>query len=170
MANKSDAFMAIQRVNVREYGKFATLVKAIDDYTKKTEGSDANLLYIARLYRKEGLPLPSGGYGNPLAVALEMNQYVGALYLLKNNGKIQMDLENVAFNSTYDECYDIHNVYAFSMSYFDQELDVSDDFAAILYKGCPELKEEDQENIQAAKEVRALLQSMKNRPAQYKKS
>lgn len=58
------------------YAHFATLCRILNDYSSNQDMNTTNdLKSITQLFTKSGMPLPSGRYGNPLAVALEMQLY-----------------------------------------------------------------------------------------------
>ena len=71
--------------------KAATLVTYMNKYSYYMDEKDRkNLDVFARI--SEGLPLPSGRWGNAIALALEINNYVAAEYLIDNADRLELEL------------------------------------------------------------------------------
>lgn len=78
----------------RAYMKAVNLVKAMERYSTSISDKDKDLLgSLASL--SEGMPLPSGRWGNAIALALEINDYVSAEYLIKNAEEFNLEINRV---------------------------------------------------------------------------
>jgi len=81
------------------YANFAICYNSLMKYAiTPTEEATKELAGIARIIT-DYMPLPSGRYGNILAIALEMGIYAPALFLIENSQELGINLGLV---STYD--------------------------------------------------------------------
>ncbi|MBO5096370.1 MAG: hypothetical protein J6B98_05800 [Bacilli bacterium] len=74
----------------------AHVVIALENYEK--EQTEKNKLKLdLHLLTKDTMLLPSGKWGNLLALALEMHKFKSANYILENREKFQISLDYIAF-------------------------------------------------------------------------
>ena len=74
----------------------AHVVIALENYEK--EQTEKNKLKLdLYLLTKDTMLLPSGKWGNLLALALEMHKFKSANYILENREKFQISLDYIAF-------------------------------------------------------------------------
>lgn len=101
------------------------------------------------------MPLPSGRYGNSLAVALEMQEYKGALYMIQNADELGINLESVS--SVYGEnVWSAQQTFEFSQVGFEMEKTTVDDEFCIDY---PRVVQSNNSNIDAALEISKIFQN-----------
>lgn len=74
-------------------------------------------------YNRKMLPLPSGDFGNSLALALQMNYYVVAKHILEHHEEYGVNLETCAISKN-GEVFDISEVFSYSLEYFDDEEEI----------------------------------------------
>lgn len=75
-------------------------------------------------------PLPSGNYGNALALALEMNYYVVARHILNNYKNYHINLNKCMFTED-KKYYNAKEVFEFSLKYNTDE----EDYKEVDYTG-----------------------------------
>ena len=82
----------------RKKRAFIELASVIDDMKKYgyKEIDEKEFLSSIQFYDKL-YPLPSGNWGNILAVALELNYYIAAKCILDNNEELALDLNIIAY-------------------------------------------------------------------------
>ncbi len=85
------------------YEVFVRMVNALDNYEKEENKDSVQNLFNTILLNNIPMPLPSGNFGNSLAVALEMERYKGALLILKNNEKLNVDTNCISFSIKNEE-------------------------------------------------------------------
>lgn len=74
--------------------KASALVTCMTKYSDYLDEKDRNNLdFFAQI--SEGLPLPSGRWGNAIALALEINNYVAAEYLIENSDRLGLDINTI---------------------------------------------------------------------------
>ena len=72
----------------------AELVSHMNTYAYSMNENDRKLVdFLAE--HSEGLPLPSGRWGNAIALALEVNNYIAAEYLIENAERLKLDTNTV---------------------------------------------------------------------------
>lgn len=137
------------------FANFSILYTALGEYSR--EQNERNLRNILS-FMNVGMPLSSGRYGNALAVALEMQQYRGALFMIKNASELGIDLGSISSELGGDNHWDAARTFEFSLSYFDfTKIEENDEF----YKDYPEVRKIRNDNIDAAQEIAELLQQPK---------
>ena len=115
--------------NIRALAGFTYLYDSLDKYQYvQTEDSEFKLMTNAMIYFNTDLPLPSGNTGSPLAVAMEMHKYIGALYLLNNAGELGINLANISHDNM-GEVYSAKDVLYMSA--------MSDDTSELLKEDMP---------------------------------
>ena len=105
------------------------------------------------------LLLPSGRYGNALAVAFEMQMYISALFILQNAQELNIDLDIVSYTD-YKDVWSAKEAFAFSLKVFDTtKIEESDE----RYKLYPTVIKFNNDTIEAAKEIKEILQVSRKR-------
>ena len=123
------------------------------NYQNDKSEKNKNILDLAIEY-SSGMPLPSGRWGNSLAVALEMRLYDGAKYIIENAEKFDIDLNRVSSDLGGDNPWSAEDVYKLSILKFDFNMILEDDE---VYKDLPSLIERENQNKVAAVEVGRML-------------
>lgn len=137
------------------FANFSMLYSALCEYSH--EQNEQKLRGILR-FINVGMPLPSGRYGNALAVALEMQEYQGALLMIQNASELGIDLESISSELGGNERWGADKTFEFSLSYFDfTKIEENDEF----YKDYPEARKIRNDNIDAAQKIVELLQQPK---------
>lgn len=70
----------------------------------------------------EGLPLPSGRWGNAIALALEINNYVAAEYLIENADRLKLKTDFVVSELGFLNPWSLKEEYLFSLLTYDEEI------------------------------------------------
>ena len=70
----------------------------------------------------EGLPLPSGRWGNAIALALEINNYVAAEYLIENADRLKLKTDLVVSELGFENPWSLKDEYLFSLLTYDEEI------------------------------------------------
>lgn len=87
----------INQKNVYAFSVFYRFLNLLEEYSINKDKEIENK--INKLIDENNgiyLPLPSNRIGSFLAAALEMNEFVGALYLLNNSEKLEIDKDNIS--------------------------------------------------------------------------
>ncbi len=88
----------INQKKVYSFSIFSEFLNLLKEYSinkdKETENKIDNLI---KENRNIYLPLPSNRMGSFLAVAIEMNEFVGALYLLRNSSRLEINSDNISY-------------------------------------------------------------------------
>jgi hypothetical protein len=104
------------------YLQFATLVFYLRRYGRvSSQAHTRDLLQFVNTTGNVWMPLPSGYYGNAIAVAFEMQLYAGAYFLLEHQDQLDLDTEVVAINCD-DKTMSAENSFDFSLSYLPREI------------------------------------------------
>lgn len=137
------------------YSYFSTLCGALNDFSfNRNDKTTAQLKAITKSI-KVGMPLPSGRYGNSLAVALEMQLYQGALFMIENADDLEIDLESVSSEYGGKNVWDAQQTFELSQLGFEKtKIADNDEF----YKNYPWLIQFKNSNIDAALEISSILQ------------
>lgn len=77
-------------------------------------------------FNNKAIPLPSGDYGNVLALALQQNYYVIARHLIDNCVSYGLDFEKCAFSSDGQRVFSLQEEFLYSLEYFEDEKIVED--------------------------------------------
>lgn len=147
-------FLACYENNIRAYSEFAFLVGILKKYQYDKSAQNERLLNFAIEHCKVGMPLPSGRWGNQLAVALEMRLYEGAKYMIENAEKFDIDLNRVSSVQGGESPWSAEEVYQLSVLKFDFNPIPEDD---VDYKEVSSLRDAENQNKIAAVEVGQLL-------------
>lgn len=136
------------------YNLFADLVNSLKNFsTLESDRTTEALLHIAKSIQTK-MPLPSGRWGNALAVALEMQLYKGALVLLENAEALQMSPESVSSEYDGKNVWDAKQTLEFSERYFDKMKLEKDD---AYYKNYPAYIQSHNSNIDAFYKIQDML-------------
>ena len=101
--------------------KAATLVTYMNKYSYYMDEKDRkNLDVFARI--SEGLPLPSGRWGNAIALALEINNYVAAEYLIDNADRLELDTNTVVSEFGGKNAWSLKDEYLYSQLTYEEEI------------------------------------------------
>lgn len=93
------------------------------------------------------LLLPSGRYGSPLALALEFNNYIAALYMIDNSEKLNLSLEDVSSDYYNQDIWNLEIAYQNSFLLFNYNRNDPRSFL----------------NYNASKEIEAIIKNKKEK-------
>lgn len=99
------------------------LVSHMNKYAYSMDEKERNLVDFLAKY-SEGLPLPSGRRGNAIALALEVNNYVAAEYLIENAERLNLDTNTVVSELGGANRWSLKDEYLYSQLTFDDSVDV----------------------------------------------
>lgn len=96
----------------------AHFIVAMENYEK--EQSEKNKLKLdLLLLTKDNILLPSGKWGNALALALEIHKFITANYILENREKFNISIDYIAFElDKSGESIHFEDELDFAVSYF----------------------------------------------------
>lgn len=142
------------------YNHFAVLYKVLNDFSYNKNVETGEQLSVLTKASKSGMPLPSGRWGNALAVALEMRFYQGALFMIENAEELEIDLDSVSSEYGGKDVWDVKQTFELSQLGFDMtKIADNDEF----YKAFPETIKVNNSNVDAAIEISKLLQDKMKR-------
>ncbi len=115
--------------------KAASLVEYMRKYSYyMDEKNRESLDYYAEL--SEGLPLPSGRWGNAIALALEINNYVVAEYLIENSDRLKLYTNTVVSELGGKNPWSLKDEYLYSQLTYDEEImPIIDGISKETYQG-----------------------------------
>lgn len=141
--------------NKTVYSFFSDLCRALKEFSYNEDAKTTEQLMIITRSVKVGMPLPSGRWGNALAVALEMQYYQGALLMIKNAEELEIDLEFVSSEYGGKNVWNAQQTYEISQLGFEKtKIADNDEF----YKEYPWFIRMKNSNIDAALEISSILQ------------
>jgi hypothetical protein len=107
--------MKITQLKIRKdaYLNAANLVRFMEDYGMEKEEEARKLLDLFASI-SDGLPLPSGRWGNAIALALEINNYVAAEYLINNAEELGLETNTVVSELGFKNPWGLREEYLFS--------------------------------------------------------
>lgn len=88
----------------------------------KNEKDKSSLELCTMLSKGLGLPLPSGRWGNAIALALELNEYIAAEYLIKNAKRLGLETSTVVSELGFKNPWTLKEEYLYSLLTFDEPL------------------------------------------------
>ena len=144
------------KIKKTAYIKACNLVRSMEDYsTNLTEETEKKLGLLAYSSSEKGIPLPSGRYGNAIALAFEINDYVSAKYLIENAEELGLETNTVVS----DNPWGMKDEYLYSLLTFDQLTDeMIEDYRKILSNEMfDRLVANFSKQIKAASEVEKML-------------
>lgn len=132
----------------------------IAEYAEK---DDMNKAIISTVQMLDGgmMPLPSGRWGNALAVALEMMLYEPALLIIENADDLGIDLDAVSWEYDGENIWGAEETFEFSKTLLDM-VKIQEHFEC--YKNDPTFKqfvEKQHKNVDAALKITELLEARK---------
>lgn len=131
------------------------LYKVLNDFSNNENVEKTEQLSIITKASKSGMPLPSGRWGNALAVALEMKFYQGALFMIENAEELEIDLDAVSSEYGGKNIWNAQQTFELSQLGFEMTKLADDDE---FYKDYPEIRKANNNNIDDAIEISKLLQ------------
>jgi len=137
------------------YSHFAILYNALNDFSYNQDTETTNQLSAITQLSQVGMPLPSGRYGNALAVALEMQFYQGALFMIKNAEELGINLASVSSEYGGRNVWDLPTTFEFSKRGFKMtKLQLDDP----VYKDYPTFINNHNRDVDSAIEISNILQ------------
>ena len=97
----------------------ANLVTCMNEYRYHMDENNRKSLDTLTLFSK-GLPLPSGRWGNAIALALEINNYVAAEYLIENADRLWLDTNTVVSKLGGKNPWSLKDQYLYSQLTYDE--------------------------------------------------
>lgn len=97
----------------------ANLVTYMNKYRYYMDEKDRETLDIFT-HISEGLPLPSGRWGNAIALSLEVNNYVAAEYLIENADRLELDADTVVSELGYNNAWSLKDEYLYSQLTYEE--------------------------------------------------
>lgn len=82
------------KLGKKAYMNACHLVSSMEKYSYSLLKNDENQL-SAYAYISQGVPLPSGRWGNAIALALETNDYISANYLIEHAEELNLRTDSV---------------------------------------------------------------------------
>ena len=101
--------------------KAATLVTYMNKYSYYMDEKDRKNLDVFTQI-SEGLPLPSGRWGNAIALALEVNNYVAAEYFIENADRLELDTNTVVSELGGKNAWSLKDEYLYSQLTYEEEI------------------------------------------------
>lgn len=103
------------------FSNAAKLIHYMEKYSfSLSVNANKHLDYYAKT--SAGLPLPSGKWGNAIALALEFNNYEVAEYLIENAERFNLDTKSVASDFGGKNRCSLKDMYLFSRLSYDDKL------------------------------------------------
>ena len=137
------------------YNHFVRLCNALNEFSLNIDSKTTRQLELMVKTIKVEMPLPSGRFGNSLAVALEMQCYEGALFMILHANELGIDLDEISCELGGRDVWNVEKTFELSQIGFEttkiEEKDES-------YKDYPWLRQSKNNNIAAALEIANLLQ------------
>lgn len=156
-----DIYYLMER-NRSAYNNFWSLCVALNDFAlNENPDTTEQLKSIIEMSNivNNGMPLPSGRYGTALAVALEMQLYKGALFMIKNANELGIDLDSVSSEYGGKNVWSAQQTFEISQLGFEKTKVTDDDeLYKELYKNNSWLVQFKNDNIDAALEISSILQ------------
>lgn len=110
------------KYNRSAYSRFASLYHALEKYALYENNESKEELVCLINAISAPMPLPSGRIGNSLAVALEMNIYKGALFIIQNADELGVDMECVSSEFGGKNVADAQQTFEISKIGFETEI------------------------------------------------
>lgn len=106
------------RIKKQAYISAANLVNAMQEYSDNYDEKTKKILETHALF-SDGMPLPSGRWGNAIALALEINDYVSALHLIENASKLELETDTIVSELGFNNPWGIKDEFLFSESTYE---------------------------------------------------
>lgn len=107
--------MQISQLKIRKsaFINATNLVTYMNNYMYNVDEKDIETLDFFAEF-SEGVPLPSGRWGNAIALALEINNYVAAEYLIENADRLKLDTDTVVSELGGKSAWSLKDEYLYS--------------------------------------------------------
>lgn len=106
------------KLNKDAYMKVCHLVSSMEKYSYWLHEDDEKELRVyARL--SQGMPLPSGRWGNAIALALETNDYISANYLIEHAEELDLETDSVVSEIGRKNPRELKDEFLFSLLTFE---------------------------------------------------
>lgn len=145
------------------FANFANVYSALSSYNNNPTNENAKILSIVAKTTTSGMPLPSGKWGTILAVALEMNLYTSALFLIENSEIFGINLNSISSSFGGNDFLNAYDTFKLSATDFDFELIPE---RHPLFSQYPEVLQMQNLNRVNASKVGELLNSVLSRVSQ----
>ena len=99
----------------------ANLVNYMNNYKYYMDEKDRKTLDVFTQI-SDGLPLPSGRWGNAIALALEVNNYVAAEYLIENSDRLRLDTDDIVNELGSKDFWSLEEEYLYSQLTYEEEI------------------------------------------------
>lgn len=99
----------------------ANLVNYMNNYKYYMDEKDRKTLDVFTQI-SDGLPLPSGRWGNAIALALEVNNYIAAEYLIDNSDRLGLDTNTVVSELGGKNPWNLKDEYLFSQLTYEEDI------------------------------------------------
>ena len=111
----------IAQLKIRKsaYINAANLVTYMNNYSYNMDDENRSTLDVLAQI-SDGLPLPSGRWGNSIALALEINNYVAAEYLIDNSDRLELDTSTVVSELGGKNAWSLKDEYLFSQLTYEE--------------------------------------------------
>ena len=111
----------IQKVKKSAFIIAANLVTYMNKYRYFMDEKDRKTIdTFAEI--SEGLPLPSGRWRNAIALALEINNYVAAEYLINNSDRLGLNTNTVVSEFGGNNPWSLKDEYLYSQLTYEEEI------------------------------------------------
>lgn len=111
-----------QKQNKESFLMFAKITTSLEKYfynqNQETQAEIKKLITQNNI----NLPLPSGRIGSPLAVALELNFYTCALFLIENADTLGIDINKISSDPNGRNIWNTEETLKMSLQYFNQTI------------------------------------------------
>lgn len=145
------------------FANFANVYSALSSYNSNPTDENAKILSMITANTTSGMPLPSGKWGTVLAVALEMNLYTSALFLIENSEVLGINLNSISSSFGGNNFLNAYDTFKLSATDFDFEL-LPEDHP--LFSQYPDVLQAQNLNRINATKVREILNSVLSRVSQ----
>lgn len=115
--------MRIGQLKIRKtsFLRASSLITYMNKYSYYMEEKDREILDIFTEI-SDGLPLPSGRWGNAIALALEINNYIAAEYLIENADRLKLEKDFVVSELGGKNSWSLRDEYLFSQLIYEEEI------------------------------------------------
>lgn len=103
------------------------LVDAMNKYRFYMRDEDKNTIDVYATY-SYGLPLPSGRWGNAIALALEVNNYYAAEYLIDNAERLELDTTTVVSELGFKNPWSLKEEFLYSTLTYENNIRPKTDY------------------------------------------
>lgn len=115
------------KIRQRAFINATNLVTYMNKYSYDMSEKNRKTLDFFTEY-SEGLPLPSGRWGNVIALALEVNNYAAAEYLIENAERLKLRTDFVVSELGFKNPWSLKDEYLYSLLTYDDKIELKPDF------------------------------------------